>query len=173
MWSWVTWKKKKTLSFRSMANLLSKGSCELVWPQVFQGMQRLNIFPIFPSASLQRIAHNLRIKMSRKVLVARKVLHYTTRSIGEYIWLLSIPGDVLPASTILLEIRISSGSLFFKTSSSASPPNTVFLLETPLRQSHHLPLFVHLHKLLVLIPSTACNVNDNRETNIIHWSLRS
>lgn len=47
--------KNKHFSFRSVANLLSKGSCELAvstlaWPQVLQGMQGLNIFPVFPSA---------------------------------------------------------------------------------------------------------------------------
>lgn len=47
--------KNKQFSFRNVAKLQSKGSCELAvstlaWTQVFQGMRRLNIFPIFPPA---------------------------------------------------------------------------------------------------------------------------
>lgn len=103
----------KYFSFRSMANLLSKGSCTLAvralaWLQVCQGVQRLDTFP---SCSCQCLGllqptDQDELKNSGSLLYKTEMLENTFDS-----W--ASPERLLHVSCILLENSINSG--FLKT----------------------------------------------------------
>lgn len=168
--------RNKHFSF-SVANLLSKSSRDLAvralaQPQVFQGMQRLNILPIW-SCQGQEIAPNLRIRTNRKTLVTRKVLYYTKQNIGEHVWLLSIPREFI---TVVSWKSSMNSSLtppqplwtFFVLLSFYFPSRNPTSLSEPKPSSSVIQ--VSSQTVLVLTASVKSNVNDYGETEFIFWS---
>lgn len=144
---------------------MSKGSCNLavwalVWLQVCQGVQRLDVFP---SCSCQGLGcYSLQIRTSWKILV----LYYSEQNVGECIWFLSIPRAFITCILHLAGKQHQQWFLENQTGLSFSPKlfrivlhlsHIIFLLETVLGEAKLSSSFTQVPSQSAPVASTECD----------------